>query len=350
MKINEIDKNFVVDNNIDRENIAFFNVREEPFDIYGAYDYFNRLPKEVAENTNAGVAAFSKCTAGVRVRFSTDSPYIAIAAKIPSDCEHVRIPLTCTSGFDMYEYKNGDYKYLKTFEPVGMGCERVSGAYDFYSGGIHDVIINFPVFNGVDELYIGIKDGSKLLHGGEYKIKKPVVYYGSSITHGACASRPGTIYESILSRRFDSDFLNLGFSGSALGEEAAAEYISKLDMSIFVLDYDHNAPNAEHLKNTHERFFKTVRKKNPNLPIVILSMPFTECVSDSEERRKIIKATYENAVKSGDKNVCFIDGSEAVKEFCGETGTVDGCHPNDLGFWCMAEKIGEVFSEIYKKI
>lgn len=348
MRIDEIDKNFSVDNNTDRENITFLNVKEKPFDIYGAYDYFNRLPKEVAENINEGVAVFSKCTAGVRVRFSTDSPYIAIAAKIPSDCEHVRIPLTCTSGFDMYEYKNGDYKYLKTFEPAATGCERVSGVYDFHSGGMHDVIINFPVFNGVDELYIGIKDKSKLLHGSEYKIKKPVVYYGSSITHGACASRPGTIYESILSRRFDSDFLNLGFSGSALGEETAAEYISKLDMSVFVLDYDHNAPNAEHLKNTHERFFKTVRAKNPNLPIVILSMPFTECVYDSEERRKIIKATYENAVKNGDKNVWFIDTSEAVKELGGENGTVDGCHPNDLGFWCIAEKIGEVCSEILK--
>ena len=81
----------------------------------------------------------------------------------------------------------------------------------------------------------------------EYRIKKPVVYYGSSITQGGCASKPGSSYESILSRRFDCDYINLGFSGTAKGEDEIVDYIKGLEMSVFVMDYDHNAPTTEHL-------------------------------------------------------------------------------------------------------
>lgn len=107
----------------------------------------------------------------------------------------------------------------------------------------------------------------------KYAVKKPVVYYGSSITQGACASRPGNCYESILSRRLDCDYINLGFSGSAKGEDAIVDYIIGLDMSVFVMDYDYNAPTPEHLEKTHSKMFKAIRAEHPTLPIIIMPRP-----------------------------------------------------------------------------
>ena len=344
-KIEEIDKNFIVNTNVNKDDIVFLNAKDEPFKVYGAYEPFVRLPKEIAENTNRGVSDLYKNTAGIRVRFSTNSPYVAIAAKVPFITKSTHFSRTGLAGFDIYEYNCGEYKYLRTFEPSLDEEHRINGVCELGDEGMHSLVINFPLYNNVDEFFIGIKTGSDLTSGDNYKIEKPIVYYGSSITQGGCASRPGVAYESIISRRFDADFINLGFSGNALGEQIIAEYISKLDMSVFVLDYDYNAPNYKYLKSTHYNFYKTVRDKNPWLPIIMISMPFFKWIKDQKERRDVIFKTYNKAVTDGDKNVYFIDGSTIPGIFGGDNGTVDGCHPNDLGFMCMAEKIGEVINK-----
>ena len=114
-----------------------------------------------------------------------------------------------------------------------------------------------------------------------------------------------------------------------------AEAISKLEMSLFVMDYDYNAPNAEHLLKTHEKFFQIIRKAQPDLPIIILS----RCSLMQDARRDAVKRTYDNAVKAGDKKVWFIDGDELFGEAGANFCTVDRCHPNDLGFYMMFRRV-----------
>jgi hypothetical protein len=150
----------------------------------------------------------------------------------------------------------------------------------------------------------------------------------------------------MISRRFDCNFVNLGFSGSGRGEREIAEYIAGLDMQIFVYDYDHNAPSIDHLRNTHERMFKIIRQAQPDLPIILMtctSMP--HCVDDRDGRKKVIYETYRNAVNAGDTNVYFIDGSRIFEE-CGYDATVDGAHPNELGFSRIAKTVGDVIEKI----
>ena len=171
------------------------------------------------------------------------------------------------------------------------------------------------------------------------------MYYGSSVTQGGCASRPGMSYQGIISRRFDYDFINLGFSGNAKGEDAIAEYIKNLDMSVFVYDYDYNAPTVEHLNSTHEKMFKTIRKVNPNLPVIMMSRPKFNLTEIEEQRLNIIKTTYENAILKGDKNVYLLDGKK-LTELCKNDGTVDNCHPTDLGFFSMAKAVGDIIEKI----
>ena len=118
---------------------------------------------------------------------------------------------------------------------------------DYSERKMRSFVINFPLYTDVCELYLGLEESAKVEAAPDYEIKVPVVYYGSSITQGGCASRPGTSYQAIISRRLNCDYVNLGFSGNAKGEPAIAEYIAGLEMSVFVYDYDHNAPNPEHL-------------------------------------------------------------------------------------------------------
>ena len=124
-----------------------------------------------------------------------------------------------------------------------------------------------------------------------------------------------------------------------------SDYIKRLPMSVFVYDYDHNAPSVEHLYNTHERMFKEIREENPDLPIIILPRPKYYINKEEKERAKIIQATYENAIKSGDRNVYFIDNRRLMR-LCKNEGTVDNCHCTDLGFFSMAEAVGKVMEKI----
>ncbi len=342
--IAKIDKNFIIESKINKSDIKFYNPLEEPFKIYGVFyenGKFRRLPEEVAKTVNDGVYGLHAHTAGGRVRFKTDSSYVAINAVMPNIGKMSHFSLIGSAGFDLYEKRDGIEVYVKSFRP----------AFDF-TGGFEDVIefggskmreftINFPTYSEVSELYIGLSNNAAVLPSDPYKCEKPVVFYGSSITQGGCCSRPGNTYEGFVSRRFDIDHINLGFSGSARGEDEIAEYIKALDMSVFVYDYDHNAPTREHLENTHERMYNIIRKANPDLPIIIMTRPTYYPYTITED---VIKATYEKAKANGD-NVYYLDGP-ALMATAQNEGTVDGCHPNDLGFFSMAKAVGDILEGI----
>ena len=173
-----------------------------------------------------------------------------------------------------------------------------------------------------------------------YRIGKPILYYGSSITQGGCASRPGMAYEAIISRRLDADFINLGFNGSARAEQPIADYLASLDPVVFVMDYDYNAPDPEYLAKTHENLYRTFRAAHPDTPVIMVGKPdFWLCNESNMERRDVIYRTYNNARLRGEK-VIFIDGHSLFPANMREECTVDNCHPNDLGMVGMADVIG----------
>lgn len=342
-----IDSNFKVNTKLDIKDIKFYDIKQPPFKIHGVfYDSgkYRRIPENVAKTVNDGVYGLHANTAGGRVRFKTDSPYVAIHSEMPSIGKMPHFALTGSAGFDLYIGKE-PAKYIATFVPPFEIKDGYESVVFFDSSEMREITINFPLYSEVSELYIGVSNDAVLCPAEKYKLEKPIVYYGSSITQGGCASRPGNSYESIVSRMLNADYVNLGFSGSARAEDEIAEYISKLDMSMLVYDYDHNAPTAEHLNKTHEKMFKIIRKTNPDLPIMLLSRPKFSLTEDEEIRLEIIKSTYQNAIESGDRNVYLIDG-RALMKTAEDEGTVDNCHPNDLGFMSMAKELGDLLEKI----
>ena len=352
--ITEIDKNLKVETTIEREGLVFRNANDAPFGLYGIYhdgEKYRRIPADIAKATNKGVDYLSSNTAGGRLRFITDSPYIAIKVMLPHHTRFAHMPLTGIAGFDMYTYEDGHYNVTKTFVPPHSFTDNYESVHDFDGERKERLItLNFPLYNDVYKLYIGLKDGCVLKEAPAYSITKPIVFYGSSITQGGCASRPGNAYTSIVSRKYDADHINLGFSGSGKAEPVIAEYIANLDMSVFVMDYDHNADNNDHYAASHEPFFKTIREKNPDLPIIIMTRPKHKSLLKPFEYGRLETATktYENALAAGDKNVYFIPGYELM-DAAGQEGCVDQTHPNDYGFFSMAKRVSTELDKILLK-
>jgi len=344
--LEKIDENFKVKTKIDRDGVEFFSVLNEPFSVHGLiYEEgkFRRMPGAVAKKVSEGVFYLHSNTSGGRVRFKTDSSYVAIHAKMCNIGKMDHFAITGSGGFDLYV----DNVFEGTFRPPFEFTDGYESLFDLGSRELREITINFPLYSDVCQLYIGLEGSAKIEAPAPYRNKKPVVYYGHSITQGGCASRPGNAYPSILSRKYNLDFVNLGFSGNARGEREMAEYLAALDMEAFVYDYDHNAPSAEHLEKTHEPMFKRVREAHPKIPIIIMSATSkARCFDNKALRRDIIYKTYKNALDSGDKNVYFWDGSVEFAPY-EEWGTVEGCHPNDFGFVGIAKSLEGIMDKIF---
>ncbi len=345
--IYEIDKNFEIKTNINKKDIKFYSIEEAPFKVFGIFKEngkYRRMPEETAKKVSENVYLLHTHTAGGRVKFITDSDYVAINAQMDGLQKMPHFAFTGSIGFDLY----ADGNYVNTFVPPCEATDGYENIINFETSnfkGLKEITINFPLYSNVKNLWIGIQEKAKLEEASPYKNIKPVVYYGSSITQGGCASRPGMSYESILSRKFNCDFINLGFSGSAKAEDEMIEYIKNLDMSLFVYDYDYNAPNAEHLEKTREKMFKAIRQKHCDLPVIMMPRPKFNPTEEEKERIRIIETTYNNAISSGDKNVYYISTQKLTK-LCENNGTVDNVHPTDFGFVSMAEAVGKVIEKI----
>ena len=344
--MNQVDKNLIVAKTINKEGIAFYDATKPPFSLHGVWyedGKFYRVNKDVAPLVSPSIVQKSTQTAGGRIRFKTNSTYIAIKAVL-HNTEIVTIMAdVAVKGFDFY----ADGIFVRSFSPPpGQGDGDFESIREVGDRREREITINLPLYSGISELYIGLDENATLTAADPYRIEKPVVFYGSSITNGACASRPGMTYESIISRRLNCDFHNLGFGGSARGEDAMADYVAGFDMSAFVYDYDHNAPTVEHLRATHEAMFKKVREKHPTLPIIMLSRPHDLNREALARRFEVVKATYDNARAAGDENVYLINGSTLFDGLY-EDYTVDAVHPNDLGFDRMAKAVGDILEKIF---
>ena len=356
--ISEIDSRMKSECTIDRNDIEYYDVREDPFELYGFYDpkgqsVFRRLPEDVSKATSHGVDSLSKCTAGGRVRFSTDSDCVVIRAKEPRIHRMHHATLQMSAGFDLYidNPDSGESVFYDVFKPPYNMTDNFTYMVKFESKKMRYITINYPLYGEVSELYIGLCRGACLGNGARYRNKKPAVFYGSSITQGGCASRSGTSYTAIISRRLNIDYLNLGFSGSGKAEDAIVDYMADLKMSVFISDYDHNAPNTEHLRSTNYKMYEKIRTKHPDIPYVMISRPdFSKNeskVTDSILRRQIIIEDFYRAyIENGDKNVYFIDGEGFFNSEYADCATVDDTHPADYGMVCMADTIGNVLKKL----
>ena len=256
-------------------------------------------------------------------------------------------------GLDIYIKKDGEWRYAASAAPEMKGeCKnhykKVLGSMPM---GEKEVLIFLPPFDSVHSLLIGTDPKAKI-EATTNPFKKRIVFHGSSITHGASASRPGMTYVSRYQRESGLQCFNLGFSGQAKLQIEFAQYLSTLEADAFVFDVFSN-PNAKEIKTRFNAFVKEIRKNHKNTPLVFVqtirreARNFNEAVEKHEaEKQSAAEQVVKEAMKS-DKNIYFIDSDGFLGE--DSMATVDGTHPNDLGFTRMLEKLIPALNKIFRQ-
>lgn len=354
MRLEEIDPNFKL-STVTEADVEWLDLSRRTDLVFGVYysredGKFRRLPKKIAEQANVAVREHAVSLAGGRIRFRTNSPYVAISCLTPFHDIMPHITVLSQFGFALRE--NGDYRKLISpsyGEIVNARDGIVSFDGIYYTskkGETNEYEIYMPLYGGANRILLGVRENSVVQAVSPRIHSKPVVFYGSSITQGGCASRPDNDYASVVCRWLDAEYLNFGFSGGAKGESAIADHLAAQNASVFVLDYDHNAPDATYLKETHYPLFQRIREKHPNTPVLFMTKPDCDYDLNAQERAAVVRATYQKAMEAGDKNVAFIDGKLLFGEEDRSVCTVDGVHPNDVGFYRMAKVVYPVLKKL----
>ncbi len=333
-----------------------FSMRDEPIKVFGIPNFYKTGIAERYPESLLKYMVRSEVMPGLRVRcpgarvcFKTNSAEFKIEVTIAKNEVDVGMSIYACLSAAVLIGGRGSARFAGLVNPndyTQLTFEKTFHKEEM----LEDITIFFPRNVPVVDIKVYVADGAEVLPPTPYKPIKPMLFYGSSITEGAHASNPFCTYTSLLSDRFNVDYYNMGFSGSAKGELELADYFNTLDFSVFIYDYDHNSPTPEELEKTHEPFFKRIREKHPLVPVIMMSKPKEIYYDYDKKRRDIIYKTYLNAKNSGDENVYFIDGDlffgSSERYLCSS----DTIHPNDLGFYRMANVIEPVLREIIEKL
>eukprot|EP00130_Batrachochytrium_dendrobatidis_P008573 XP_006683448.1 hypothetical protein BATDEDRAFT_93208 [Batrachochytrium dendrobatidis JAM81] len=328
--------------------IEWHDPKEYPFQVNG-FAWFNqeklyqRMPTLSQNNLPLCVKELANCTSGGQIRFKTDSVKLVIKTRLSGVVDIGHMAATGQSGFDVYIGEPGKQHYLATAIPPIHEKTYEATLWDFTSSTseLREVTINLPLYQGVEELLIGVEPDAIIEAPTPYISDKRVLFYGTSITQGSSASRPGMSYTNILSRRFQLEFINLGFSGSGKGEKEVATVIRDIENpACLVIDYEANVTPEEY-ETTLVSFIEIYREYHPLIPIIVMSrIPhaldiFPDQNLETMRRRNHSKKVVEQFKENGDTRIVFVDGLKLLGMRWHE-GTVDGVHPNDYGFMKMA--------------
>ena len=315
---------------------------------------YDRLPAEAEAIVRAPVWSLAQDSAGLRYRFVSDGDFVRARWKLRRGRTAMpHMAATGVSGLDLYVRDGDKWRWLAVGRPekpdinesnLVSGLQRKRREYMLY----------LPLYNGVDSVEIGLPTNAAFEPApGRYDALKPVVFYGTSITQGGCAARPGMAYPSIIGRMLDWPTINLGFSGNGKTEAEVAKLLAELDPAAYVLDSLPNLDVAEVAERV-EPFIKTLRAAHPTTPLVLVeNVTYTNAAFVEARKTKVeganalLRKLYDKLKAAGDKHVFYIPTARLF----GSDGedTVDGAHPTDLGFLRMAENMAPVVREALKK-
>lgn len=319
---------------------------------------YDRLPAKAEGVVRPPVWSLSRHSAGICVRFITDATTIQARWTLTSErLDMPHMPATGVSGLDLYvKTQDGVWRWLGTGRP-----SRIANTATLASGlpdGRREYMLYLPLYNGVSEVAIGLPADKELARAdarrdGNGQPKKPIVFYGTSITQGGCASRTGMVHTAILGRWLDYPVINLGFSGNGKMEPEMADLLAELDPAVYVLDC---LPNmvADELTERVEPFVHKLRKVHPDTPILLVedrtyqnAFLIPRQRERNETSRAALRKAYKNLQAAGVKNLYYLPGEHLLGDD-GE-GTVDSSHPTDLGFLRQAEAFQKILKPILEE-
>jgi lysophospholipase L1-like esterase len=304
---------------------------------------YDRLPAKAEDKVPGGVWELSRQSAGLCVRFTTDAASIQVRWTLTSgNLAMPHMPATGVSGVDLYmKDGKGRWSFVANGRPNG-----ITNAALFTVQPNTPCLLYLPLYNGVKSVEIGVPEGKTVSAvKADANPRKSIVFYGTSINQGGCASRPGLAFMSILGRRLDVPVVNLGFSGSGKMEPVMADLLAELDPSVFVIDCCWNMTPQLILERA-EPLVRKLRAAHPNTPI-LLAEDYNFRNESPTEKGQALRKTIDKLKAEGMKNLYFLPAKDMLGTD-GE-GTVDGCHPNDLGMMRLADGFAKALEPMVQK-
>jgi lysophospholipase L1-like esterase len=313
---------------------------------------WRRLPVQGPAPLPEAVERLAACTAGGQVAFRSDSPQVAVRAELAGVADMNHMPATGQCGFDLYVGPPGAQRFVGVTKYDHRQSAYEVVLFDHPERAMRDFTLNFPLYQGVKRVHLGLAPGACLAPPPAWARAGRVVVYGTSITQGGCAARPGMAWTNILSRALQVEFVNLGFSGSGRGEPEVVRLVAAVpEPCLFVFDYEANSRLAG-LEQTLLPALRTVRERHPRVPVLVLSrIAFASDLTHAAARDERDRAagfqahTVQALREAGDRHVHFLDGSALLGPDSDEC-TVDGVHPTDLGFLRIARGLEPRFRRL----
>ncbi len=301
---------------------------------------YDRLPARAKGIVRDAVWNLSRHSAGMLARFRTDASEIWVDYELTSsNLAMPHMPATGVSGIDLYATDdNGFWRWLAVTRPTSQHVK--SKMIEGIPGAMRDFTAYLPLYNGTRYLKIGVPHGATFEPIAP-RPDKPIVFYGTSITHGACASRPGMPHAAILGRRLKRPVINLGFSGNGKMEPEVGQFLVQLDPAVYVIDCLPNMVEAE-VTERAEPLVRQLRRSRPETPILLVedrtyaNTPFVPSRQQRHETsRRALRAAYEKLVDDKFEKLGYLAGDSLLGD--DRDDTTDGSHPSDLGFYRHAD-------------
>lgn len=288
-------------------------------------------------------------TAGVVISFKTNSSSIAAKWCVTQSKAYPNLTAIANKGLDLYIKRNGKWQAAGIGKPTGVCSEGVLVAH--MDNSEKECLLYLPIYDSVRSLQIGV-DAKANLQAGVEPFKKRILIYGSSIVQGSGASRSGMAYPAQLSRLIGLNFLNLGLSGSAKMEREVADMVAEIPADAYVLDCVPNT-NAELITERTAYLVNCIRKAHPEAPIIVMQSIvreqgyFDQQVGASVKNQNInIQKEVMKLLNKQVKHLHFITSEGLIGN--DHEGSVDGTHPNDLGYYRMTQQLAPRLMEILK--
>lgn len=322
---------------------------------------YHRLPKQAEEIVRAAVWNLSKHSAGLSLRFRSDAESITVRYKVKGNHAMPHMPATGVSGVDLYaKTSDGDWRWYRgkySFsDTIQYRYSNINPKEKYHEKG-REYQLYLPLYNEVEWLEIGVPVDA-VFEPLPLRGEKPVVVYGTSIAHGACASRPGMAWTSILGRKLDRPLINLAFSGNGRLEEEVLNFITEIDAKLYVLDCLPNlgATKDRSLDEVRQLIIsavKQIKKRRPFTPILVVEHDgYSDGAVDSErfktytDLNRIAKEAFAQLQAEGVQDIFLMTKEEmnlSMESF------VDGTHPTDLGMMEYAVAYERTIRQIIKE-
>ena len=333
--------------NLDWHDVTTWGAEGRILPVQKRLHWFDRLPSSAQGNVTSNVWNLSRDSAGMMVRFKTDATSIHVHYKVVKDKLGMpHMPATGVSGVDLYARNDeGKWKWVQVTKPATqeVKAEIIKGL----APGFREYAAYLPLYNGVEFMSIGVEKGSKF--EGLAPREKPIVFYGTSITHGASASRPGMVHTAILGRRLDMPVVNLGFSGNGKMDTAVGSFLTQIDAAAYIVDC---LPNMQPAEVTEKciPLVKQLRESKLDTPIILVEdrRMTNDWITPAKhqfhtENHAALKAAFDFLQREGVSKLYYIHGDNLYGT--DTEGATDASHANDLGFMRQAD----IFEPVLRK-